>query len=156
MNSSYGRWLPENSLQKSLLPIFGLPSAYTRMRCQLRPRDQYAVRAAGFSQDITINSMISMLSSKCTKLAWIDAAIMEILGFSAVCVTQPSDAAAFPNIRLKTSSTLQCASTIHLRWRLLRPSKNALLRNATLLARSSNCDLAAGPLQQITMHCEAT
>lgn len=156
MNSSYERQLPENSLQKSLLPMFGLPSAYTRMRCQLRPRDQYAVHAAGFSQDIAINSTTSTISSNCTKPVWIDAAIVEILGFSVVCAMQPLDAAAFPNFRLKTSSTLQRASTIHLRWKILRPSKNALLRNATLLARSSNCDPAAVPLQQTTMHYEAT
>ena len=156
MSSNNARQLLKNSLRKSLPHIFGLPSADTRMRCQLPPRDQYAVRAAGFLQDISIKSIIRMISSKHTKPAWIDVAIMEILGISVAYAMQPLDAAAFPNFRLKTLSTLQCASIIHPRWKILRPSRNALLRNVTLLARSSNCDLAVMPLQQTTMHCEAT
>ena len=147
MSSSNARQLLKSSLRKSPPHIFDLPSAYTMMRCQLRLRGQYAVRAAKFSRDISTKLAVTMISSKHTKPAWIDVAIMEILGISAAYAMQLLNAAAFPNFRLKTLSTLQCASIIHPRWKILRPSRNALLRNATLLAPSSNCDLAAVPLQ---------
>jgi hypothetical protein len=72
---------------------------------------------------------------------------MEIYGISAANAIQPLNITAFPSFQPKISSMLQCASTIHLHWMILRPSKNVLLRNATLLAQSLNCDLVAMPLQ---------